>query len=70
MGAEIHTELVPLLVGLPRRGWGVLRTPDLRLITLISLTGVGKVQLTGWSGVYQVRLTGRGRRYLRDQGVR
>lgn len=52
------------LARLPDRGWGVLRCP---LLAVLVLEGAGliKVQITPHKDVWQVRLTGAGRRRYR-----
>jgi hypothetical protein len=50
---------------LPNRGWGVLRAPGVAML-LLHAAGLIKVQLSPIDEVYQARLTGSGRAYLRE----
>lgn len=51
-----------ILDQLPERGWGVLRC-NWATILVLHEAGLAKVQVTYQPGVYQARLTGKGRRF-------
>lgn len=54
-----------ILSPLPDRGWGVLRVP-LGLVTVLQSMGLIKVQVTPTKDVFQARLTGAGRKLMRE----